>query len=174
MQPPWAPQPAPPTAFREGQREWEPHDGSERWGDVAQKTFATTPAAPAGPQGTTQLVRAQSKWPLTWLVQFDAAGTLPAAEVASVNVDFRVTTGCGQAETTYTFRIVLTAANGYAVPPIVLPGTPANQIFVPASSLNITCVISYTPTVAAPTATFRVAAMAAPFTSMSAPRHPGA
>lgn len=177
--PPWAPQEPAPSAFREGQREWEPHDGSERWGDIATKQFATAPAAVAAAQLTTQLIRAQSKWPLTWLIQFDGRAILPSAEVAPVNLDFEITYGVGQAASAsgtgaaLRFRIVLTAANGYRVPPIIPPAAPPNQLFMPAASLQVTCSISYVPTVAAPNAVVQVSAMCAPFTSMSAPQRPG-
>lgn len=180
MQPPWDPTAAPSASrFREGQREWEPHDGSERWGDIATKSFVTAPAAVAAPQLTTQLIRAQSRWPLTWLVQFDGIATLPAAEVAPVNLDFEVTYGSGQAASSsgtgaLRFRIVLTAANGYRVPPIIPPAAPPNQMFLPAASLQVVCRISYVPTVAATPAVIQVSAMCAPFTSMAAPTRPGA
>jgi hypothetical protein len=161
-QAPWEGPPAPSEGFREGQREKTVDLEEIRWGDADSVTVVVAPAFIGGGvvrQASKQLLHAHLDYSRTWLVlvNVDLGVVVPAGEVNPVNVDFRITIGCGQSRTTFSLRIVLTAANGYQVPPGTLPP----QITVPAQDIQVDAMVSYTPTVSG-NSTLSVAAMAAP------------
>jgi hypothetical protein len=147
-----------PPFFSEGQREWQEVD-SIRWGDADAVTTVAVVGAPLV-ANSKQLVATHTPRPIAWLLQLNCHGEdVPAGEVAAINVDFLITYGAGQSQDTLTVRVVLTAANGYQIP----PGTLAPQIFIPAGDLQVKASVSYLPTVAGPVV-IGASCMAAPWT----------
>lgn len=160
--------------FHEGQREHpakgKPAENAElwsvidsiRWGDA--DTIAATITVGLAPAPVTllgkQLVRANTPRPVVWLVQLNTGpNQVPPGETNPITLTYAITYGCGQAQTTMNVTIVLTAANGYQLP----PGTTPPQLYIPAQDLNINCSLGYTPIVAGSLGV-AVAAMSSPFT----------
>jgi hypothetical protein len=153
-------------SFREGQRGFAERD-SLRWGDGF--TIQQNVPAAVGPpvpfvSASRQLVHASLPRPVVWLAQanVDDGVQVPAGEAAPINVRFRITIGCGQSRTTFTFAIItLTAANGYQQP----PGTQPAAFNFPAADVQIDALLSYTPTVGG-ALSVPVGAMVAPWAHM--------
>lgn len=151
-----------PRRMREGQR-GHPEQDSLRWGD-ADNVQGVATATKAIIQPSKQLVHAHVPRPVVWLLQpnVDRGAQIPYGETADITVWFEVNAGCGQSRTIYVAtQIVLTAANGYAIP----AGSVAPPVSIPAGDLQVRAVIAYTPTVSGAFA-IPVGAMAAPWAHM--------
>jgi hypothetical protein len=151
-----------PRRMREGQR-GHPEQDSLRWGDADNVQGAATTGVPVI-QPSKQLVHAHVPRPVVWLLQpnVDNGAQLPVGETANITVYFEVNAGCGQSRTIYVATaIVLTAANGYAIP----PGSVAPPVSIPAGDIQVRALIRYTPAVTGGFA-IPVGAMAAPWAHM--------